>query len=73
MVKSRFIILIVLLILISCSIGKKGVFFKEMSQQPSIEIMDNKITIITDNSFQNSALLIYKIKISVDTIKRVLN
>lgn len=43
-----------------------------MGKQPSIEISDNKIVIITNNSIQNSALQIYKVDFSIDTIKRII-
>lgn len=70
--KIGFKILVITLFLNSCSIGKKGVSFKEMGKQPSIEVSDNKIVVNTNNSLQNSALLIYKIDLSIDTIKRVI-
>jgi hypothetical protein len=73
MLKNGFIIIIILFFFISCSITKKGVFFKEMRKSPSIEINDNKITIITENSIENSALLIYKIELSLDTAKKTIN
>lgn len=65
----KAIIIIVILFFNSCSIGKKGVFFKEMSKRPSIEINDNKITLNTGNSIQNSSLLIYKIDLFLDTTR----
>ena len=68
----KAIIIIVILFFISCSIGKKGVFFKEMNKSPSIEINDNKIYLNTGNSKQNSALLIYKIDIKIDRISKVI-
>ena len=68
----KAVIIIVILFFISCSLGKKGVFFKEMSKSPSIEINDNKIYLNTGNSKQNSALLIYKIDITIDTIRKVI-
>ncbi len=60
------IVMTLILVLLSCSIGKKGVFFKEMWKKPTIEIMDNKIVVKTGNSLDNSALLIYKIEKAID-------
>jgi len=68
----KAITIIVILFFISCTIGKKGVFFKEMSKRPSIEINDNKITLNTGNSIQNSSLLIYKIDLSIDTSRKAI-
>jgi hypothetical protein len=58
--------------MVSCSIGTKGVYFNEMSKKPSVEILDGGIIVTTDNSIQNSALLIYKIDCTVDTSKKVI-
>jgi hypothetical protein len=54
-----------LLIITSC-IGRKGVYYNEMSKIPEIITYDNGFEILTGNSIQNSALLIYKIRSQVD-------
>jgi hypothetical protein len=62
-------IIIAILTLTSCtifSIGKKGVFYKEIGKTPEIETFDDRFVVQTQNSNQNSALLIYKIKKTVD-------
>ena len=63
------------MVLVSSSvIGKRGVEYSEMTQEPTIEILtDNLIAVNTENSTKNSALLIYKIDVSVDTVKKVIN
>jgi hypothetical protein len=63
---------ILILVSLSCSIGKKGVFFKEMWKKPTIEILDNKIVVKTGNSLDNSALLIYKIEKTIDKDKKTI-
>jgi len=63
-------ILIIIALLMSCSIGKQGVFYGEMPREPFIEIYENKIIVNTENSIENSALSIYKIDLSIDTINK---
>ena len=58
------------LILTSCSIGKQGVFYDEMSKKPTLKIGDNLIVLTTDNSNKNSALSIYDIDYSIDTTSK---
>jgi hypothetical protein len=58
--------------IVSCSFGTKGVYFNEMSKKPSIEIFDGRIVVTTDNSSQNSALLIYKVDYTVDTSEKII-
>jgi hypothetical protein len=70
--KSIWIVLISLFIT-SCSlfsVGKRAVFYSEMSRVPVIVTYDNAIAVQTGNSKQNSALLIYKITLKTDTIHR---
>jgi hypothetical protein len=43
-----------------------------MSKKPSIEILDGRIIVTTDNSMQNSALLIYKVDYTVDTTEKII-
>jgi hypothetical protein len=57
----------------SCSlftVGKRGVFYNEMSKVPEITTYDNGFEVQTGNSNQNSALLIYKITIQMDTVRK---
>lgn len=56
------------LIMSSCSIGKQGVYYTEMGRVPLIEIRENQLLLTTGNSMTNSALLIYKIDYSIDTV-----
>lgn len=72
MVRNAFKISVILLPLVSCSIGKMGVFYDEMGKKPQIEIHDERITVKTSNSIQNSALVIYDIEISIDTLKKTI-
>ena len=64
--KTRLYI-IILLLTFSCAIGKRQVFFKEMSSEPKAEVTENGLLIKTENSKENSALLIYSIKSQIDT------
>lgn len=59
-----------LLTLLSCSIGKQGVFYSEMTNKPTVKISDKTIVVTTDNSNKNSALLIYKLDYSIDTARK---
>ncbi|PLX05887.1 MAG: hypothetical protein C0596_15405 [Marinilabiliales bacterium] len=63
---------LILLITVSCYIGKKGVFYSEMTKKPTVQIADKMIVVNTDNSNKNSALLIYKIDYSVDTAQKII-
>jgi hypothetical protein len=72
--KTKGFILLISVIVSSCVIGKRGVEYTEMAKKPTVQILqDNLIAVNTDNSFKNSALLIYKIDYSVDTNKKVIN
>jgi hypothetical protein len=70
--KSITIVLVSFLVT-SCSlftIGKRGVFYNEMSKVPEITTYDYGFEVQTGNSNQNSALLIYKITIQIDTVRK---
>jgi len=67
--KNIFIGLIIIT-LTSCSFGKNRVFYEEMSSKPLIKIYQNKIELVTENSKINSALSIYKINYSIDTLAK---
>lgn len=69
----RFKLILILFTMISCTVGKRGVFFKEMQTPPSIETHNGILVINTSNSVQNSALLIYRIDYTIDTVKKVVN
>lgn len=57
----------------SCAIGKHEVEYEEMNKEPTIQILkDNLIEVNTGNSNKNSALLIYKIDYSIDTVKKTI-
>jgi len=58
---------LIILTLFSCSIGKQGVFYSEMTKKPTVKVGDKMIIVNTDNSNKNSALLIYKVDYSIDT------
>jgi hypothetical protein len=69
---SIWIVLISFLIT-SCSlfaVGKRGVFYYEMSKVPEILTYDYGFEVKTGNSNQNSSLLIYKITIHIDTRRK---
>lgn len=71
--KTKRLLFVIFALTISCGIGKRGVSYNEMTKQPTIQILkDNLIAVNTDNSFKNSALLIYRIDYSVDTNKKVI-
>jgi hypothetical protein len=60
-------------LVISCSlftVGKSGVYYNEMSKVPVITTYDYVFNVQTGNSNQNSALLIYKITIQIDTLRK---
>lgn len=59
--------------LISCSIGKQGVFYSEMTKRPTVHVGDKMIIVNTDNSNKNSALLIYKLDYSIDTVEKTID
>ena len=66
-------IVLVSFLVISCSlftVGKRGVFYNEMSKVPVITTCDYGFKVQTGNSNQNSALLIYKITIQIDTLRK---
>lgn len=69
----RFHIILLTLLLSSCSIGKQGVFYEEMESPPKLVIEGNRITVETKNSIRNSALLLYKIDTEVNNEKNELN
>ena len=72
--KTKGFILFTIVIVSSCVIGKHRVEYAEMTKQPTVQILkDNLIVVNTGNSFKNSALLIYQIDYSVDTVKKVIN
>jgi hypothetical protein len=58
--------IIVLFLTFSCAFGKKQVSFNEMFSEPKCELIDNGLLIKTENSKENSALLIYSIKLKID-------
>ena len=62
----RLPLIIITLLLSSCSIGKQGVFYEEMATTPKLTITDNTITIETKNSIRNSALILYEIETEVN-------
>lgn len=60
-------------IMTSCSIGKRKVYYSEMSEKPSIETHDNSIVVTVGYSQVNSALVIYKIQHSFDEESKQIN
>jgi hypothetical protein len=63
---------LICLMILSCSIGKREVYYNEMSKQPTVTIKENMIIVHTDNSLKNSALLIYRIDYSIDSSKKII-
>lgn len=57
---------IILILLTSCAVGKRQVKYIEMSSEPKLTWNGQEFLIETRNSKENSALLIYKIKSTVD-------
>ncbi len=63
---------LLVLTVLSCSVGKQGVFYSEMTKKPTVQIGDKSIIVYTDNSNKNSALLIYKLDYSADTTEKII-
>ena len=57
------------LLTLGCTIGKRQVFFNEMFSEPEALLTENGLLIKTENSKENSALLIYKIESKIDVDK----
>lgn len=66
----KTILKLFLLTLVSCAVGRQGVYLDEMPTQPLLSLNNSKLTIKTSNSTKNSALLIYKVNVSVDQNKK---
>ena len=56
----------VFLLIVGCSIGSRGVYIEEMVTKPTIKLNGDSLTVTTSNSFNNSALLIYEVNVSID-------
>ena len=56
----------------SCAIAVRQVKYSEMSSSPTIAWQGNDLIVRTQNSKENSSLLIYKIKSTVDDDKRII-
>jgi|WetSurMetagenome_2_1015567.scaffolds.fasta_scaffold209547_1 hypothetical protein len=66
-------LILVSFLVASCSlitVGKRGVFYNEMSKVPEIKTYNYGFEVHTGNSNQNSALLIYKITVQIDTLRK---
>ena len=61
---------LLLLNLVSCTVGRQEVYFDEMPTRPLLSLDNTILTVKTSNSIKNSALLIYNINISVDQGKK---
>lgn len=72
-VKTSFRLISLIILFASCVAEKKGVFLDEMPMKPTIETFDNRIVVNTENSIKNSALLIYRIDIRLDTINKIIS
>lgn len=66
----KTILQVLLLTLVGCAIGRQGVYFDEMPTKPTLRLNNNTLYVKTSNSIINSALLIYKINITVDQSKK---
>ncbi|MBC7381953.1 MAG: hypothetical protein H7296_03040 [Bacteroidia bacterium] len=62
----QIIVKTLLIFLIGCAIGKRGVYLNEMPTKPFLKVNEDTLNIRTQNSIINSALRIYKIYISVE-------
>jgi hypothetical protein len=62
--------LLLLSLIISCTIGRLGVYFDEMGAKPTLTLDNNILTVKTSNSNKNSALLIYQVNVSVNQSKK---
>jgi len=61
---------VIIVFLVSCALGKQGVFYNEMQVEPQISINKNVLKVDVSNSAKNSALVIYKINIDVNQDKK---
>jgi hypothetical protein len=66
----QIIIKTLLIFLFGCAIVKQGVYIDEMPTKPFLKVSADTLTIKTQNSIRNSALLIYKINISVEQTQK---
>ncbi len=71
--KNLKVLLYIIILITSCTIGAQKMKYSEMTNPPTIKIInDSLITVNTENSNTNSALSLYKIEYSIDTVKKVI-
>jgi ERCC4-type nuclease len=66
----KTLIKLLFVLLVGCAMERQGVYLKEMETTPILTISNGLLTVNTTNSKENSALLIYKMAISVDINKK---
>ena len=71
-VRIGFKIILVVLAIVSCAMGKRGVFINELISKPTIEIYDNKIIVVALNSLQKTTLIVYKIEVTIDKANKII-
>src|SRR6478736_3877113 len=62
----------IFILLIGCTPGEKGVKYEEMRTKPRIFLKENELHVVTENSKENSALLIYEVQPTIDPSKKTL-
>lgn len=67
-----FALLFVTLLSFSCSIGKEGVYYNEMSIVPKLHLGNQLVIVETANSVKNSALQVYKLDFAMDTTRKLI-
>ena len=65
-------IILVVLAIVSCAMGKRGVFINELIAKPTIELYDNKIIVVALNSVQKTTLIVYKIEVTIDKTNKII-
>ena len=60
------------IIFTSCAIGQREVRYSEMPSEPKINWVNGELIVRTENSKENSALLMYKIQATVDPANKVI-
>jgi hypothetical protein len=61
-----------IILLTSCAIGQREVKYSEMMSEPKVSWDNGELLVRTENSKENSALLIYEIEPAVDQTDKVI-
>ena len=61
---------LIIFTIVGCSIGSQGVYYKEMEVKPTIIISGDTLKVKVSQPHENSALVLYRIDLSVDHNKK---